>query len=104
MNLINPDYYVNSGKDLFDRFEDGLMTDEKIRGFYIGNIFKYVTRYQDKNGIEDLKESSTYLNRLIAFETKGEHADDINWNDGFREFARKVNKISDGDTNDARTN
>ena len=33
--------------------------------FVEGNIIKYVTRYQHKNGIEDLKKARWYLDRLI---------------------------------------
>jgi len=34
-------------------------------GFCEGNIIKYVTRYADKNGIEDLKKARHYLDFLI---------------------------------------
>jgi hypothetical protein len=34
-------------------------------GFIEGNIIKYVTRYKDKNGVEDLKKAQHYLNYLI---------------------------------------
>lgn len=64
--MIRPGYY--KGKDLFDRFEEGLLTKEEVVGFYKGNIIKYVTRYQDKNGIEDLEKASTYLERLKKYE------------------------------------
>ncbi|HDT8328308.1 TPA: DUF3310 domain-containing protein, partial [Listeria monocytogenes] len=30
-----------------------------------GNILKYVSRYEHKNGIEDLKKAQFYLNDLI---------------------------------------
>jgi hypothetical protein len=33
--------------------------------FVEGNIIKYVTRYQHKNGTEDLKKARWYLDRLI---------------------------------------
>lgn len=33
--------------------------------FYIGNVMKYITRYNEKNGLEDLKKAKVYLNRLI---------------------------------------
>lgn len=67
--MIRPGYYKGKdGKDLFDRFEEGLLTKEEVVGFYKGNILKYVTRYQDKNGIEDLEKASTYLERLKKYE------------------------------------
>ena len=66
---MKPDYYKGTdGKDLFDRFEAGLLTADQVRGFYTGNVIKYLTRYQQKNGLEDLEKAQTYLNRLITFE------------------------------------
>jgi len=34
--------------------------------FAEGNILKYISRYRDKNGIEDLEKALWYLKRLIA--------------------------------------
>lgn len=67
---IKPDYYTSNGLDLFDRFEGGLMPINQVQGFYIGNIIKYVTRYQGKNGVEDLNKAATYLQQLIDFEKR----------------------------------
>ena len=36
--------------------------------FLEGNIIKYVTRYEQKNGVEDLKKAAWYLDRLIKRE------------------------------------
>lgn len=65
---IKPDYYKSNGKDLLDRFEEGLLTKDEVRGFYKGNIIKYTVRYKNKNGIEDLLKVKTYTQRLIKFE------------------------------------
>lgn len=35
-----------------------------------GNVIKYVCRYKDKNGIEDLKKAISYLVRMIKNEKK----------------------------------
>jgi hypothetical protein len=40
--------------------------------FCQGNIIKYVTRYKDKNGIEDLKKAIHYLEILIEYESRRE--------------------------------
>lgn len=37
-------------------------------GFCVGNIIKYVCRYKDKNGIEDLKKARHYIDLLIEIE------------------------------------
>lgn len=34
--------------------------------FLEGNIIKYVWRYKEKNGVEDLKKAMVYLNKLIS--------------------------------------
>ena len=55
---INPSYY-----------KKGIETTDYIQshklGFLEGNIIKYVTRHEHKNGLEDLLKAEWYLNRLI---------------------------------------
>ena len=36
--------------------------------FCQGNVIKYICRYKDKNGIEDLKKAIHYINLLIQLE------------------------------------
>lgn len=39
--------------------------------FCEGNVVKYITRYKDKNGIEDLKKAKQYIDFLIKeYESK----------------------------------
>lgn len=45
-----------------------MLGHDEFRGFLRGNIFKYMWRYKDKNGIEDLRKANWYLDRLIKFE------------------------------------
>lgn len=63
-------YKTNSGKQLFDIFEDDLLTYEQVTGFYLGNTIKYLKRYKQKNGIEDLKKVKVYVDQLIKLEEK----------------------------------
>lgn len=37
-------------------------------GYLAGNVVKYVSRYQDKNGIQDLEKARHYLDKLIEVE------------------------------------
>ena len=41
------------------------ITQNKL-DFNEGNIIKYITRYKQKNGLEDLKKAQDYLNYLIS--------------------------------------
>ncbi len=38
--------------------------------FFEGNIVKYITRWKDKNGVEDLHKAKQYLDKLIELEEK----------------------------------
>lgn len=68
-NYDHPQRYTGEdGKDLIDRFEEGLIPEEQTRGFLKGNVLKYVVRYEDKGGMDDLIKAHEYLRRLIEFE------------------------------------
>ena len=44
------------------------MGSERFKGFLEGNMKKYMHRWKNKNGVEDLKKLRWYLNRLIEEE------------------------------------
>lgn len=68
-NVNHPPHYNKYPVEVLDGIE-GMCTPDEFRGYSKGNIIKYVTRYQEKHGIEDLKKANVYLNRLISFEEK----------------------------------
>jgi hypothetical protein len=39
-------------------------------GFLEGSIIKYVSRYQDKNGVEDLQKARHFLDKLIEVKSE----------------------------------
>lgn len=43
-----------------------LLGEEQYVGFLRGNALKYLIRYKQKGGVEDLKKAKDYINRLIA--------------------------------------
>ena len=55
---INPPYYNKSIETT-----DYILAHDL--GYLEGNIIKYVTRYKEKNGIEDLHKAEWYLAQLI---------------------------------------
>ena len=62
-NIKHPKHYTQ-GIEMWDyAYSQNL-------NFFEGNIIKYVTRWQHKNGIEDLYKAKQYLDRLIEHETK----------------------------------
>lgn len=37
-------------------------------GFFEGNIVKYISRWKDKGGVEDLRKAKHYLEKLIELQ------------------------------------
>lgn len=62
-NVNHPIHYMGR-VEVIDYIEDKL-TPEQFEGYLVGNVMKYMSRYQKKNGLEDLKKGWWYLNKLI---------------------------------------
>jgi hypothetical protein len=60
---VGGDHYKKGGEDHWDR-------QWRLHGpgYFVGCITKYVERYQDKNGIEDLEKAKHFLEKLIELE------------------------------------
>lgn len=61
-NVNNPSHYTAGGIETLDYIKAKV---SDYPSYAVGNILKYVSRYEHKNGIEDLKKARFYLNDLI---------------------------------------
>jgi hypothetical protein len=68
---INPDHYKQGNIEVIDMIESATASISGFEGYCVGNIVKYVSRYNQKNGIEDLKKSKWYLEKLIKYLENG---------------------------------
>lgn len=59
-NTVNPDYYNKHSVTVGNVTVQPIDLIENVN-FDLGNIFKYLVRYQDKGKTEDLKKALTYL-------------------------------------------
>ncbi|RKB46406.1 hypothetical protein AEZ78_01000 [Listeria monocytogenes] len=60
--INNPAHYTAGGIETLDYIKAKV---KDYPSYVAGNILKYVSRYEHKNGIEDLKKAQFYLNDLI---------------------------------------
>lgn len=63
-NVNNPAHYKAGGVETLDYIKAKV---KDYPSYAAGNILKYVSRYEYKNGIEDLKKAQFYLNDLIEW-------------------------------------
>lgn len=69
-NPVTPDYYRMGGVETID-YLHAFLTEDEFNGFCKGNIIKYVSRANRKNGIEDIRKARDYIGYLIT-SMKGE--------------------------------
>lgn len=62
--INNPAHYTVGGIETLDYIKAKV---KDYPSYAVGNILKYVSRYEHKNGIEDLKKAQFYLNDLIEW-------------------------------------
>ncbi len=62
---INPSHYRNGKVECIDALESATVNKKGIEAICTANVIKYLWRYEDKNGFEDVKKAQWYLNRLI---------------------------------------
>ena len=57
-NIKHPDHYTK-GIEMWDyAYSQGL-------DFFEGNVVKYICRWKEKGGIEDLRKAVTYIEKII---------------------------------------
>ena len=61
---INPAHYKDTPIQFIDAVK-AAMTNEQYLGFLRGNVIKYLWRYENKGGKQDLEKAEWYLKRLI---------------------------------------
>jgi hypothetical protein len=61
---VGGEHYQNKAVQPWDAMQ-AWMTDEQFKGFLWGNVIKYIARWQDKGGIEDLRKARHYMDKLI---------------------------------------
>jgi hypothetical protein len=60
----SPDHYRTGDVECIEAIKAS-MTMNEFLGYLRGNVQKYIWRYREKNGVEDLRKAEWYLRRLI---------------------------------------
>lgn len=63
-NVNHPKHYLKGGLECIQVIKAQL-TPEQYEGYLYGNVIKYMWRWKEKNGLEDLRKANHYLDWLI---------------------------------------
>lgn len=64
-NVNRPSHYCKGGMECIDVIRAAVSNLSGVEAVDVANVIKYVWRYKDKNGLEDLKKAEHYLHWLI---------------------------------------
>ena len=66
MDMVNhPSHYTQGGIECIDALKAAIVSKTGIEAVCTANAIKYLWRYEEKNGIEDVKKARWYIDRLI---------------------------------------
>ena len=63
-HVNHPSHYTQGGIECIKAIEAS-MTPYGFQDYCKGNVLKYIWRWREKNGVEDLKKAKVYLNWMI---------------------------------------
>lgn len=72
---INPSHYLQGDIECIDAIQSAIVNLQGIEAFCTGNVIKYMWRWREKNGIEDLKKALWYIDELTRIIEKRSSAD-----------------------------
>lgn len=64
-NVNHPKHYTQGGIECIDALKAATVGKTGIEAVCVANVIKYCWRYEEKNGLEDVKKAQFYINRLI---------------------------------------
>lgn len=66
VDMVNhPSHYTQGGIECIDALEAATINLKGIEAVCTANAIKYLWRWKEKGGIEDLEKSKWYIDRLI---------------------------------------
>lgn len=66
-DVVNhPSHYTKGNIECIDAIDSATTGKSGIEAVCVANVIKYLWRYEEKNGLEDVKKAKWYLNKLIS--------------------------------------
>lgn len=70
-SVNNPYHYTQGDIECIDAMA-AMSTEEEFEGYLRLAVVKYLWRWRDKGGVEDLRKARWYLDRLIRHAARGD--------------------------------
>lgn len=64
-NVCHPSHYTQGDIECIDALKAATVGKTGIEAVCVANVIKYCWRYEEKNGLEDVRKAQFYITRLI---------------------------------------
>ena len=64
-NVNHPSHYCQGGIECIDALKAATINKSPFEAVCVANVIKYLWRYEDKGGLEDVMKAAWYLKRLM---------------------------------------
>ena len=73
-DMVNhPQHYTQGGIECIDALKAATVGKRGIEAVCVANVIKYLWRYEEKNGIEDIRKAKFYIERLLKELEESQH-------------------------------
>ena len=63
-NVNHPEHYTQGGVECIDAIKAATVNKSPFEAVCVSNVIKYLWRYEEKGGLEDIEKAAWYINRL----------------------------------------
>ena len=63
--VCHPQHYNQGGIECIDAIKAATVEKTGVEAFCVGNAIKYLWRFEEKNGLQDVEKAKWYIERLI---------------------------------------
>ena len=71
--VSHPKHYNQGGIECIDALKAATVGKRGIEAVCVANVIKYLWRYEEKNGIEDVRKAKWYIERLLKELEESQH-------------------------------
>ena len=73
-DMVNhPQHYTQGGIECIDALKAATVGKHGIEAVCVANVIKYLWRFEEKNGIEDVRKAKWYIERLLKELEESQH-------------------------------
>ena len=89
-DAINPSHYQRDGMECIDAIKAAVQNLTGAEAFETGSAIKYLWRWKEKGGIDDLRKATWFINDMISDLEEIEFQEELKAEETLLEIAKRI--------------